>query len=89
MIDPSTAEVTWMYAQVLDPYGVYPNVPEEYDCVGRSYFARRPGSNIWVEFGDLPETTRTRLCKRNKSAGVTSDYQIERIRWRLTLESLC
>ena len=28
-IDPETAEVCWEYAQVADPYGVYPDLPEE------------------------------------------------------------
>ena len=63
-IDPATAEVDWCYAQVVDPYGVCPDLPEEYDCVGRAYFARRPGSDIWVEFGDLPEATREALHHR-------------------------
>ena len=50
-IDPETAEVDWTYAQVLDPYGgAAPNFPEEYWCVGREYFARSPGSDIWVQF---------------------------------------
>ena len=44
-IDPESAEVTWSYAQVLDPYGVYRLLPEE-ECVGRVYFARSPGSDI-------------------------------------------
>ena len=62
-IDPSTAEVDWTYAQVLDPYGVHPELPEECDCVGRAYFSRRLGSDIWVEFGDLPEKIRSALWK--------------------------
>jgi len=54
-IDPATAEVTWVYAQTLDPYGVDPELPEECQQVGREYFARVPDSDIWVHFGDLPE----------------------------------
>jgi hypothetical protein len=64
-IDPTTAEVHWHYTEVTDPYGVYPF--EEIECVGRSYFARRPGSDIWVEFGDLPEKTRDALWGQHKS----------------------
>jgi hypothetical protein len=45
-IDPETAEVNWVYAQTLDPYGVYRALPEEYQQVGREYFARSPGSNV-------------------------------------------
>jgi hypothetical protein len=39
-IDPETAEVLWGYAQTLDPYGVYPDLPPEHQQVGREYFAR-------------------------------------------------
>ena len=45
-IDPETAEVTWRYAHTCDPYGVYPDLPEEYQQVGREYFARSPGSEV-------------------------------------------
>jgi hypothetical protein len=48
----------------MDPYAVDPNLPEEYDCVGRVYFARSPGSDVWVSFDDLPKDTRERLWKR-------------------------
>jgi len=65
-IDPETAEVDWIYAQTLDPYGVYPDPPEEYQQVGREYFARFPGSDIWVNFGDLPEATRDALWEKHK-----------------------
>jgi hypothetical protein len=60
-IDPETAEVSWHYAQVLDPYGIYPNLPDEACCVGRSYFARAPSSDVWVSFYDLPDATRDAL----------------------------
>ncbi len=63
-IDPETAKVIWDHRQVLDPYGVNPDLTEEEWCVGRSYFACAPGSDIWVSFYDLPDTTRTALWKR-------------------------
>jgi hypothetical protein len=63
-IDPENAEIYWRFGQVVDPYGVYPDVPPECDCVGRLYFARNPGSRVWVEFGDLPEATRQVLWIR-------------------------
>jgi hypothetical protein len=62
-IDPATAEVTWKYALTLDPYGIYGDMPEECRQVGREYFARAPGSDIWVKFGDLPKETRDVLWK--------------------------
>jgi hypothetical protein len=63
-IDPETAEVNWIYAQTLDPYGVDPDLPEEYQQVGREYFARSPGSEVWVHFSDLPKR-RERPCTRS------------------------
>jgi hypothetical protein len=66
-IDPETAEVDWEYGQVMDPYGVYPDLPEECQQVGRQYFARSPGSDIWVHFMDLPDETRHALWEKHKS----------------------
>ena len=66
-INPETAEVCWTYALTLDPYGIYPDLPEEYHQVGRAYFARSPGSDVWVEFGDLPDETHNALWERHKS----------------------
>ena len=63
LIDPATAEVDWSFEQTLDPYGVIPDLPEELQQVGREYFARRPGSDIWVHFDDLPDDVREKLRK--------------------------
>jgi hypothetical protein len=41
-IDPETAEVEWAYAQEMDPYGVHPDLPEEFQTVGRKSYARSP-----------------------------------------------
>jgi hypothetical protein len=60
LIDPATAEVTWDWVRIMDPYGVR-DLPSEMQCVGRVYFARRPGSTIWVSFYDLPDETRAAL----------------------------
>lgn len=64
-IDPETAEVDWCYAQTMDPYGVDDDLPEELQKVGRAYFACRPGGDIWVWFGDLPDDIRKRLWKKH------------------------
>lgn len=64
-IDPSTAEVLWDYGQILDPYGIDPELPEECYQVGRVYFARLPGSETWVSFYDLPAATRDALWKKH------------------------
>ncbi|MCZ6839923.1 MAG: hypothetical protein O7G13_11685 [Alphaproteobacteria bacterium] len=60
-IDANTAEVEWCYAQVLDPYGIDPDLPEECRSIGRAYFARSPDSEIWVWFGDLPDEVRKKF----------------------------
>jgi hypothetical protein len=66
-VNPETAEVEWTYAQTLDPYVVDPELPEERQQVGREYFARSPGSDVWVWFADLPDTTRDALWRKHKS----------------------
>jgi hypothetical protein len=63
-IDPEHAEIRWRFGQVVDPYGLSPDVPAECDCVGRCYFARAAGSRVWIEFGDLPKATREALWMR-------------------------
>ena len=63
-IDPATAEIMWTHEFTIDPYGVCSDLPEELRQIGRVYFARAPGSDIWVSFGDLPNATREALWKR-------------------------
>jgi len=72
-IDPETAEVHCCYALTLDPYGVYPELPEEYRQVERTYFARSPGSDIWVEFGDLPQATVEALWEKQSRKTTKSE----------------
>jgi len=62
-INPETAEVHCCYALTLDPYGVYPELPEEYRQVERTYFARSPGSDVWVEFGSAAGYRRRAVRK--------------------------
>ena len=62
-IDPGTAETDWSYG-TGDPYGTFP-LPRMF--VGREYWARRPGGDIWVSFDDLPEKTRDALWEQHKS----------------------
>ena len=63
-IDPETAEVYWEHGQICDPYGVEDLLSEEYQCIGRNYFARSPGSDVWVSFHDLPKVVCDRLWQR-------------------------
>jgi hypothetical protein len=61
-IDPATAEVRWNYAESFDPYGLGLDLPDEYrQSIGRESFARSPGTDIWVWFGDLPKETEKAL----------------------------
>jgi hypothetical protein len=65
LIDPETAEWIGGHGEVMDPYGVYGRyLPDEVRCYGSTNFARRPGSDIWVVFYDLPEATVKRLWER-------------------------
>jgi hypothetical protein len=59
-IDPETAEVCWKYAQVMDPYGVRPDLPEEYQQVGRllrSLPRERHMGRVWGS----PERNKRRI----------------------------
>ncbi len=47
-IRPDTATLAFDYAQVVDPYGEVPNVPPEFQCVGRAYFLFDPDEKVWV-----------------------------------------
>jgi hypothetical protein len=66
-IDPETAEVDWSYGQTLDPYGVMRYLPDEYYSIGREYFARAPGRDVWVLFDDLPAKTVKALWNKHSS----------------------
>jgi hypothetical protein len=68
-IDPETAEVDWTYGLIGDPYGVLDEweLPEEFRGVGREHWARAPGSDVWVNFGDLPEAVREQIWAKHHS----------------------
>jgi hypothetical protein len=75
-IDPDTAEVFWTYERTLDPYGLDPDLSEELQQIGREWFARTPGSDIWVWFGDLPIETRKRLERKHESTEVYDPHLV-------------
>ena len=64
-IEAHNAEVTWWHTETDDPYGI-DEVPEEYQQIGRQYFARAPGSDIWVCFDDLPNETSEALWEAHE-----------------------
>jgi hypothetical protein len=64
LIDPETAETTGLHAYVIDPYGDYPDLPPECQCIGKVGFARAPGTDVWIADQDLPAATYKRLVER-------------------------
>jgi hypothetical protein len=66
-VDPETAEVCCFYEEEDDPYGV---IRMNWAMSPRGevplYYARVPGSDIWVWFGDLPEPVRAALWEKHK-----------------------
>ena len=62
-INPATAVVFWVNGQVGDPYGIMPDIPDEARRIGPTYFARAPGSDMWVSFHDLPASVVNELRK--------------------------
>lgn len=67
-LDPATAEVSCEYGEILDPYGVWGrDLSPEGHCSGWQYFARAPGSDVWVSFQDLSEGTSKALRARMES----------------------
>jgi hypothetical protein len=63
-IDPDTARLHWAYRYTLDPYGVQKDLPDEGKQISREWFARAPGSDIWVSFHDLPTALIPALRRR-------------------------
>jgi hypothetical protein len=62
-INPDTAEVRYEYSQFLDPYGVS---RRKYYKMMAHYFARSPGSDIWVAWGDLPYEVEESLWQKHR-----------------------
>jgi hypothetical protein len=77
-IDPDTAEVMWRDGPEYDPYGILPPYPEPVRRIRRHYYARRPGSDVWVAFTDLPLTTANALCNKHGIKRRESGEEIER-----------
>lgn len=62
-LDPATAEIDWRYGYVCDPYGDE-DLPDEMKVIGRNYFARRPGGDVWVSQHDWPRSILEAMHER-------------------------
>ena len=49
---------------VLDPYGVVGMDPE-CDCIGTEYFARVPGTDVWIMLSNLPDRVREAIWAKH------------------------
>jgi hypothetical protein len=76
-IDPETAQVMWTYADVSNPYGIYPRCPEM-ECIGRVWFARPSGSDVWVCFYDLPDATVKALMEKQEQRRTSPEPTVYR-----------
>ncbi len=65
-IVPETAEVMYWHRRFGDPYSLGLDLPDDLQLIGREYFARSIGSDIWVWFEDLPAETAARLWKTHR-----------------------
>ena len=63
-INPANAKVCSEHGYGTDPYRIDPDLPVEYQQIGRNYFARAPGSDVWVSFHDLPQSVVEELWRR-------------------------
>jgi hypothetical protein len=72
-IDPSNVEMLWLHTQIIDPYGVYGEPPPECWGVGRTYFFRNIGSEIWVASTDIPKETMEKLWARIDNSDLTEN----------------
>jgi hypothetical protein len=59
--------VLWEHGSGLDPYGLHYLSQERENYIQRNYFARAPGGDVWVWFGDLPDNIRDALWEKHKS----------------------
>ncbi len=68
LIDPERAQCFIIEDDITDPYGVRGYSPDESVC-GRLYYAKNPGSEIWVEFHDIQRGIRDKLFRRLEEEG--------------------
>ena len=68
-IDPDTAEICMVYREGCDPYDIDPLLSREFKGGPiKTWFVRSPGSDIWIEEGDLPAATLDALREKQKTS---------------------
>jgi hypothetical protein len=67
-LNPVTAHLFFLYCDGSDPYGDYPDLPEEERQIGREYFACDQSDGVSVHFSDLPERTQETLARKREAA---------------------
>jgi hypothetical protein len=79
-INPKTAYVRNGYTHFGDPYDIEGPSPTKYEALRHMHYARAPGRDDWVWFGDLPVETRAALEDRLRAGkGPEFDRRVERI----------
>jgi hypothetical protein len=63
-IDIETCEIGCWYTCLADPYGLHPDVPEEFQQIGRMHFVRSAESHGWISRRDLPPAKRKAMDDR-------------------------
>jgi len=63
LIDPETAEIKSQNVPAMDPYRLFLEEPNDEIL---QYFARAPGSDIWVAWQDLPQEVEFALWLKHR-----------------------
>jgi hypothetical protein len=71
VIDVETCKIAWWYAQIVDPYEIESDLPDEAYCVGSICFVVSPESDGPVCVCDLPEDKVRALYARIDRANQT------------------
>lgn len=65
LIDPETAEIKSENVRYEDPYRLFLDFPKD-EILTWQYFARAPGSDVWVAWQDLPQEVEFALWLKHR-----------------------
>ena len=74
-MNPDTAILYCRYVMEVDPYGICEDIPEEFRCIGKNWFAFTPETGE-VVVQDLPEATFERINERYRQRLLRSERHI-------------